>query len=437
MFGLILSGRGCDEMPDEPSRRTRIGLLAAAGGLLVAGATTAAVTAAVSPGHSHQYRTLPAACSLVKPATMSKYLPGATGSSFAVPAAGDQAGGCAWYTADGGQSQALSVIAEIGQNPLGDFLQQEPSYTLAQSNAQAYKVTTVDRAVPGLGDRADAMFLTVSRAGSRSVPDYQLLLQVWSGNATIFASLNFSGTPAAAVRASPADAVRQDGLIAMAQDALAALANPAAVPPPPASPSAGATAATPVPAPSPTPQPGPHYASPAAPCKLVSAATLAKYLPGASVLDSQPAPAATGSPVLEASHCGWDGDAQVNLTVFVTVFQYAVGPASAQEDFQFSTHYDAQSRTYNGTRDTVNGSRQVTGLGSQAAAFFETETSSQLGTEQLIQLLMLSGNTRVDIDLSYGDNQQLPGAMVPGHSEELTAATAIARDILAALPRKS
>ncbi|HEX6526285.1 MAG TPA: hypothetical protein VF070_40670 [Streptosporangiaceae bacterium] len=201
-------------MSDEPTRRTRIGLLAAAGGILVAAATVSGVLGIMSVSRPV---TGSAACSLIKPATVAKYLPGTISTPSSSSAAGDAA--CSWSSPVNDRSRTLWLDTYIADNSVAITGWSE--IALARDSETGAKVSSADELVPGLGDRARATLITVSHAGSGNSPVYDVVLEVSSGNATI--SLIMGPAPATYGSVSPASAARQAGLVAMARDVLAAL----------------------------------------------------------------------------------------------------------------------------------------------------------------------------------------------------------------------
>ncbi|MBV9449560.1 MAG: hypothetical protein JO345_27065 [Streptosporangiaceae bacterium] len=228
-------------MPDQPTRWIRIGLLAAAGVILITGATAAAVavTAAVSPAQSRQYVALSGACALVRPTTLDKYLPGAIGESSGGPALKSlRTARCQWHRLNGGQPRTLSMtmttfasapvtipsngqaVSSIQPRSVSVF---GTMWTDPQAIKEGARLSTVEGPVAGLGDSAKAMLMIVTPAGSGHPRLDGVSLDVVSGNADIF--LSTAAIPAAFIHVPPADAARQFGLIAIAHDVLAALSQ--------------------------------------------------------------------------------------------------------------------------------------------------------------------------------------------------------------------
>jgi hypothetical protein len=197
--------------------------------------------------------------------------------------------------------------------------------------------------------------------------------------------------------------------IAVARDVLAVLADPA-------------TAAAPAPA---VPVAGPRYTVPPHGCRLVAAATLARYLPGATVAAGTTDTPRGSGPGPRQSSCTWADANLDSLTVTVDKYASATGLNSAQASFE----YDVQSYGQSGNGTTVNGTRPVSGLGDEATAIFQIDQLSQG-----VFLTVWSGNT--EIQVTYDSSTIIYGDGAPAvRAAQLRAATAVARDILAALPR--
>ena len=129
------------------------------------------------------------------------------------------------------------------------------------------------------------------------------------------------------------------------------------------------------------------YAILADPCALVSPATLAKYLPGASSTGPVPmaGPSSSGPPY--AGGCSWDAPGGP-LTVVAAIYGSATGQQSAQQGFDSNVHIDSQG----GGVD-----RSVPGVGDKATAIFKTFGSGPLdGTE----LYVRSGDALIFVGLS-------------------------------------
>jgi len=211
----------------------------------------------------------------------------------------------------------------------------------------------------------------------------------WAGNAEV----NVSYSDLAPGATSPAETARLvAGAIAMAGDGLTALASPAAHAPPT----------------------GPGYAPPGDACRLVTAATLARYAPGAGAGQSG---GVTGPGLLGQSgqsRCSWfpsTGDVNLTVTTYSSI-DYG------QAGLQFSIRFARQSPD-----QTTKGTQPVRGVGEQATAIFAVEAGSPE-----VELLVRSGNAV--IDASYSDPAFPPELSQAG---KLAADIAMARDVLANL----
>ena len=160
---------------------------------------------------------------------------------------------------------------------------------------------------------------------------------------------------------------------------------------------------------------GPAYASPANVCALVSRTTVAKYVPGE-----------------ERSHnayggCQWFGDTGKGdgLDLIVSVL---AGAKQARGAFTEVVRFSEQKSTADGETQTVTGKQAVTGLGDQATALFGTISGGPLQDTRVgsLRLVVRSGNAVIQVGRTIGT----PSAATP-----LPGAVAVAREVLAALPR--
>jgi hypothetical protein len=171
-----------------------------------------------------------------------------------------------------------------------------------------------------------------------------------------------------------------------------------------------------------SPSQGPRYARPRNVCDLVTAATLTKYVPG---LDDIPgSPNAVGRPA--PGNCDWI-TANAILSVFVVVYSSSSdGATSARQFFNGRVQELGKGGTGSGLRMTTTGKRPVAGLGDQATALLQTMTVLTGGKDRdWADLFVRSGNAEIEINYSVS----IPSAA------QLPAAIAVARDVLAALPR--
>ncbi len=222
-----------------------------------------------------------------------------------------------------------------------------------------------------------------------SIPETTLIVR--SSNAVIGLILDTTATGTGAFMASPPSAAQLAGMMSMARDILGVLARPASVPP-----SAVATVI-----------PEARYAGRRDPCTLISAATLARYAPGA-ILNPVPA-ISSGSP--QTSECDWDSG---SISIAVTLRLYP-GAAGARNDFDFDT---------GSVGVTLTGARWIPDLGEAAAATFTIEPGSDS-----VDLFLWSGNAYLDV--SYKNTGSGPSRL--DRSAPLAGVIAMARDGLAAL----
>lgn len=170
--------------------------------------------------------------------------------------------------------------------------------------------------------------------------------------------------------------------------------------------------------------PGPRaqgYAALPPPCTLVTAATLAKYVPGA-----------TGKPLSPpAVGCEWHGSSgslgQRDLLVSAAVFGSSSGVAQARQLFDLDAHATAISAphiTFTVTR------RPLPGLGDQAMVQIYLPGKNVVPPLADVVVDVRSQNAEFSVTF----NIDLPGAQPPPTSAELVSETiAVARDVLAVL----
>jgi hypothetical protein len=342
-------------------------------------------------------------CGLISAVHLAKYLPGATGSPQSVvsgvPASLVRIDACKWSSNSGDTDRTLVAQAFVfGSGPAVGNAERSFRDGVSSLGCHCAQVTVSQRPVTGLGDRAEELYVAPRpdanfiNAPNASQPGTTLLVQ--SGNA--FVALNLDATAAAtgAFLAPPPDEAQLTGLVAMARDVLGALASPSSVPSP-------ATAPVTPPA---------HYAGRRDPCKLISTATLASYVPGAIV---QPAPDADSPGLLQQSACSWyESSTSVSLTL-----QLAPDANGAQADLHAAA----------GTIGvTVTGARVLPDLGDSAVAGYTLEPGSDI-----VDLYVLSGNA----ELEYTYTVKGTGRLRVDRSDPLTGVIAMARDGLAALAR--
>ena len=319
------------------------------------------------------YAGRPDPCKMISSATLSKYAAGVILLPGLAPSAGPtQRSECSWT------SDSISLTVTLNRYPgtadaLRDFSADVASVGVTPTGA---------RSIPDLGDAAAGTYTIDS--GSDSVD-----LFVWSGNVYLDYSFKDTGSgPSRLDRAAPLA-----GVIAMARDGLTALARPALS-------SYGQ---------------GPRYASPHSACTMVKASTLARYVPGVTV-DPDARTDSGGAPP-HLTECGW-GSGSVSITLIVTIDAAA---DDAQGQFESGVQFSMKDQG-----DTkYRGMRPVHGVGEQADAFFQI-----LAGSPAVDLLVWSGNAEVDVscsDVGFGPPLSRAG--------KLAADIAIARDVLASLPR--
>jgi hypothetical protein len=159
------------------------------------------------------------------------------------------------------------------------------------------------------------------------------------------------------------------------------------------------------------------------PCTLVTAATVARYLPAAASTPVEPS---------EGGGCRWlsttGPGGQRELTVMAAVFGSSSGVADAKRDF------DANSHTALRTPDdkiTFTVTRQsVSGLGDQAAAQIFQPGKNAIPRTPVIAVDVRSRNADVFVTLTIN---QAGSAPLPTGTQLLSDTIAIARDVLTVL----
>ena len=364
-------------------------------------AGTGLATMPSAPPGPH-YASLPAQpCAMVSSAGLARYLPGATGSPQSVMGVSQvKIGACKWLARSGGQDTTLIAQAIILGSPSGVSDAQE-SYraTLTRLTCRCPGVTVHARPVAGLGDRAAEVFVApqpyadFASAPNATNPGTTLLVQ--SSNALILLGLDTTATRTGAFLATPPSAAQLTGLMSMARDVIGVLAHPASIP---------RSAIAPV-------TPEARYPGRRDPCKLIGAATLARYAPSA-ILSPDPAPSYGAT---QDSECDWNSDS-ASITVKLRIYP---GPASALRDFDT----DAESAGV-----TPAGARWIPDLAEAAAATYTIDTGSDIA-----DLFLWSGNAYLD----YTYKSSGSGRSRPDRSAPLAGVIAMARDGLAALARPS
>lgn len=175
---------------------------------------TAAPAASPSPQGPH-YAVPPDACTLIRTPTLARYAPGAASKPFPAPSSTvpgtPQLANCGWLAPDASITLNLTVDPDTASALQG--------YEFAVQYArQGGNGVTFDGAQPvaGVGQRATAVFQTLSIAGSQS---HQVTVYAWSGNAEVtltFGSVALTGP-------GMSRATELAGATAMTRDVLAGL----------------------------------------------------------------------------------------------------------------------------------------------------------------------------------------------------------------------
>lgn len=394
-------GRRARVLPRWARRRP---MVTAAVAVVLVGALVTGIIVATTPSGppAPRYASPPGqSCGLIRPDHLAEYLPGATGSPQSV-VSGVAASlvtidSCKWSSRSGGTDRTLLADAFVfgSGTPVANA---ERSYRANLSGADCHcpRVEVSKRPVTGLGDKAEELYVAPRPdanfvdAPNASNPGTTLLVQ--SSNAFVVLTLDTTVTATGAFAASPPDAAQLNGLVSMARDILDALARPSSVP----------TAVASV-------TPEAHYAGRRDPCKLISAATLARYAPG-TVL--QPVPdTSTGLP--QQSECGWGADS----TSVSLVLRVSSGVDGAQAAF---------SANAGSIGSTVTGARWLPDLGDSAVASYTLEP----GSDHVV-LYVTSGN----VELEYSYTVKGSGPLRLDRSDSLAGVITMARDGLAALAR--
>ena len=347
--------------------------------VIAALAATAVIVVTQLASHPRGYAVPGNPCAMVSPATLAKYLPGGsvTGPDPGLPLPGvSKTSGCSWASGTGDVTVQVSVYGSA-TGPAGaeqgfDEFVQADRQTRALGPGSAASITG-ERPVARLGDQAKAIFKSVT-PGPSSLVD----LHIWSDNAEVEVSFSAFSKQASAAQLTAA--------VAVARNVLAFLASPAEAS---------------------SPSPGPLYAAEFDLCQQITLATVAKYLPGAAVDNSQ-TPEDVGS-------CSWatPGGSRT-LLADVTIYGFVTGAHGAEPAF------DSFIKSKPGTR--------VTGLGDGAEAISELT-----GTPRVVLLIVWSGNAVIKI--TYTSYASLSGPPMPAPAAQLAATIAVARDILATLAR--
>jgi hypothetical protein len=374
----------------------------AAAAVVAVTAVIVAVVSAVVPASSSPpkvaYTRMPAPCQVLTAATVARYLPDATYSGKSEPVIdGVLVGSCNWTSISGGQARSLGMsifIYESSSWRSGVQSQYQEFASTFSSGITGKGSTVSTRSVTGLGDQAVSIVVARAQVQGQPVPP-QIGLVARSGNADFVFTYSISPIGPTPV---PAIAAQVAATFVMARDALAALAHPKAV-------QATGPASSPLPS-------GPRYTSPRDACGLVESSTLAEHVPGTPPGTPGSTP---GTP--PETDCSWSTP-QGSLTLFITINSDSAG---AQQDYEIQL----QSERHGGTGTKFDAAQTVTGLGQQASATVQT-----LQGMQAMWLDVWSGNGEVEFEF-----QNVPPDPTLSNAEKLATEIAMARDVLASLPR--
>lgn len=376
-------GVGVPEWPQQrgwsrlPLRGARGPMLVALAAVVVFAALGGFGPAGAGPAAGPKYTSLPDPCALVSEASLAKYAPGAQVSlpGLIVDTAG-LLGNCDW---------------------LGGGWDVEVSDTISPSAAQAARLLPVPSGTSvsldgSLGDTATAV-MDSGRWGAT------FTVSVLSGNATLAVMYT-------SYLAHPVANSLQAGATALARDALAAFG------------SAPGDNATPLGPFAPT-SPGVPYAAPASACALLSPVLLGSYLHGDRADPADTVSLSAGRTMV--TDCGWAGSSG-DMTVSIAVLRRYPSPQACPPQYvQIMCQGDMT-----GGMEAVLGAtvQRIPDLGDQSIAAI-----GKLGGPAYVIMTTQSGNAELSLNLSW------PGQ--PGRSAEVSEATAITRQILAALPLSS
>ena len=386
--------------PSRPWWRRRPLAIGVAAGL-AATAAVSAVVVAVQPGHTQR----PAPCTMVTAATLARYLPDATQGPLTSPSIGKEiyGAGCFWSSYTLGGTRDLLLNLDLFSSPAAASAAERahPSLlVMADCPCPGLRFTT--RTLSGLGDQSVAVVMTVKTAAGAAGPAWavpQIGLVVRSGDAII--RLSYAVYAGLDSPPRPTTATLMADTVDMAHDVMAALTG---------SPRVNATAPPAYPS-----SRGLLYAMPRNPCGLVKASTLTKYLP-AVITPGTPKPAGSYSFAPHADSCIWAGDPYF-VDEFVVIYSH---PGQAQR----LVLSDLQAPHQGGT-GKFTAAQPVPGLGEYAAAAFVIQADRSL------ELDLQVSEANAGLEMIFVANQSPP----PSRAAMLAADIALARDVLADLPR--
>jgi hypothetical protein len=390
-------------------RRRTILILTSAAVISVATIAVAVVWSVAYALPVPRYSRLPAPCTLISLAALDTYLPGATATMPMTSTMGTtRLGGCRWSSTSGADTRILGAAVQIfGAPDAITTAEQIFNANVSLFSCHCHGVAVNAQSVTGLGDQARVWYITdgpdADFVTAPNAQDPGASLVVRSSNALIVLNYNVIVTATETYLPPRADAAQLTALTSMARDILAALARPGA--------SSGPSAPV---------APEPHYAGRRDPCRLITAATLATYAPGAT-LSPVPNPPGSASASPQTNTCSWGTISGTNISLTLSIFADA---PSAQQEFLTGL----QSFSHGGAGTTVTAEQPLADPGApadpgaQGVAIFQTQTGAQV-----VEILLWSGNA--ELEYSY----QNPGGPSPSRAMLLAGGLEIARDALAAL----
>lgn len=389
--------------PRRPWWRRKPVAIGVAAGLVVG--VVVAVVVAGQPAQRQEHAELPAGCTMVTAATLTRYLPDAGQGGLTDAPVGQEThlAGCLWSSYTLGGTRDLALHVGLFRSPAAASAAERAHFglfLLPLCPCPGLSITT--QAVPGLGDQARAAIMTVKTTATATGPAWsvpQIGLVVRSGNAII--QLSYIVSAGLHAPPKPATATLVADTVAIAHDVLAAVTG---------KPSGGAAAPPAYASPR-----GLLYARPRNPCGLVKASTLARYAPGITGPGtSKPATSASGLP--PTGNCLWTGGVDF-VNEFVTVYSH---PGDAQSGIVFDVQ---TARKY--AAGKFIGTQQAPDLGDQATAVFITDGIGQ----PEVDLYVSEANAGLEMIFLISQGPS------PSRAAMLAADIAMARDVLADLPR--
>jgi hypothetical protein len=168
---------------------------------------------------------------------------------------------------------------------------------------------------------------------------------------------------------------------------------------------------------------GPQYALRGNPCKFVKAATLKKYFPG---VDGTSDDKYSGQ-----DECQWNTQNNHSLSIDVQLYDVSASASANDADAQENYRACVQALDKSGDGTKITGTQRVAGLGSQATAIFENDTTA--GAQ--VSLCVWSGDVQLQNAVEASSAPAGAAAVRKLQASQLAASIAVARDILSDLPR--